>query len=683
MNRRNNERLIILLISIGCLGLSIESLMLGWEFWVPPLLMVGAVSLWGMHITGNPEYKIRQVSYLVYVMLMVFYHGVHGTSYYDVSIVIVLVMVALSLLNHIYILNLLFVEYWIVLGIQLYLAEKEKSVPFDTVNISRLLLHIAIVTMVYFICIRVVRDRIEMINEGEEKESRINAVDADMEDFLSNISHELRTPVNVVLGMSEMQIKKDLGKEAYSIKQAGNRLAYQIEDIQDYTECKRENMILEEDVYTCTSLINDVVVEYRMLENDKNLDLIVDLDPRVPLKMRGDSKKLHKIFRHLLENAVKFTRRGGIYVRVYAEETDYGVNLCIEVTDTGIGIDRKSIAMVSESMYQVNKKRNRNTGGIGLGLYIVYGFAHSMGGFVKIESTPKSGTTVRVTIPQKVIDNTPSFSISENYSGDIIFHSRSDKFKVPKVRDFIKAMATNLATGLKVSLYSAETVKEIEHIREKNEISVIFMGEQEYQDNTGYFEELSKNGVVIAVSSNLGFKPIPGSRVIVLPKPLYGYPVTRVINEGYEATGLDSIDQITHPNLRGIRALIVDDEPMNLIVAEGIFKDFEMHTDVAGSGKEAIEKYRKHDYDVIFMDHMMPEMDGVEAMKLIKAAAKERDKKAIVIALTANAVSGAREMFMREGFDGFIAKPMSIPEFEHVMLKVLAQNGTDRGGQAS
>ena len=83
------------------------------------------------------------------------------------------------------------------------------------------------------------------------------------------------------------------------------------------------------------------------------------------------------------------------------------------------------------------------------------------------------------------------------------------------------------------------------------------------------------------------------------------------------------------------------------------------------------------------MDHMMPEMDGVEAMKLIKTAAKERDKKAIVIALTANAVSGAREMFMREGFDGFIAKPMSIPEFEHVMLKVLAQNGTDRGGQAS
>jgi CheY-like chemotaxis protein len=168
-----------------------------------------------------------------------------------------------------------------------------------------------------------------------------------------------------------------------------------------------------------------------------------------------------------------------------------------------------------------------------------------------------------------------------------------------------------------------------------------------------------------------------------MPKPLYGYPVTRVINEGYDAQNLDSEDNIAHPDLTGLKVLVVDDEPMNLIVAEGIFRNFGMSTDLAGSGQEAIAKFRKNNYDVVFMDHMMPEMDGVEAMKLIKTAAKERDKKAIVIALTANAVSGAREMFMREGFDGFIAKPMSIPEFEHVMLKVLAQNGKGRGGQAS
>ena len=185
------------------------------------------------------------------------------------------------------------------------------------------------------------------------------------------------------------------------------------------------------------------------------------------------------------------------------------------------------------------------------------------------------------------------------------------------------------------------------------------------------------------VSADHGFKPVPGSSVIVLPKPLYGYPVIRVINEGYEVGGLDSIDQVSHPNLRGLRALIVDDEPMNLMAAQELFRDYEMYTDIAASGKEAVEKYKKNDYDIVFMDHMMPEMDGVEAMKLIRAAAKERGKEAVVVALTANAVSGARDMFMKEGFDGFIAKPMNISEFEHVMLRVLARNLTSTGGQAS
>ena len=614
---------------------------------------------------------------------MIFYHGVHKTSFFDVALVVSLALAVFTLFSKTYMLHLIFAEYWAIFAIQLNLAIRYNTIVFNALNVSTVLLHVISVILIYFICVRVVRDRIEMTLRVAEKESRINAVDADMEDFLSNISHELRTPVNVVLGMSEIQLKKNPGKEAFSIRQAGNRLAYQIEDIQDYTECKRDSIILEEDIYTCTSLLNDAVIEYRMLENDKKLELIVDIDPKVPLKMRGDSKKLQKIFRHLLENAVKFTRKGGIYVRVYAEDTDYGVNLCIEVKDTGIGIDNKSIAMVGEGMYQVNKKRNRSSGGIGIGLYVVYGFVHSMGGFVKIESAPKSGTTVRVTIPQKVVDNTPSLSLSGDFTGDIIFHSHADKYKVPKVRDFIMSMAANLSSGLKVPVYPAETIRDIEQLREKNDISVIFMGEKEYWDNSGYFEELSKKGLVIAVLADPGFKPVPGSSVIVLPKPLYGYLVTRVINEGYEVGGLDSIDQVSHPNLRGLRALIVDDEPMNLIAAQGLFRDYEMYTDIASSGKEAVEKYKKNDYDIVFMDHMMPEMDGVEAMKLIRAAAKERGKEAVVVALTANAVSGARDMFMKEGFDGFIAKPMNISEFEHVMLRVLARNSANTGGRAS
>ncbi|MCR5702081.1 MAG: HAMP domain-containing histidine kinase [Lachnospiraceae bacterium] len=295
-------------------------------------------------------------------------------------------MIAYSFFDRVYMMNLILIEYAVILVIQFLFVLNGDNFKFDSLNVSRIVLHIVIVLLIYFSCVKLIGDRLDIEEANKWKDERIDTNDTDMEDFLSNISHELRTPVNVVNGMSDLLIKRNAGDEAYSIKEAGIRLAYQIEDIQDYTECKRKKMLLEEENYISTSLINDVVAGFRRLDNNNELELVVDLDPSVPTKMRGDIKKLHKIFRHLLENAVKFTKRGGIYVKMYSENTDYGVNLCIEMTDTGIGMSKKAMDSVAEGMYQVNKKRNRSSGGIGLGLFIVYGFTHRVGGFVKIEN---------------------------------------------------------------------------------------------------------------------------------------------------------------------------------------------------------------------------------------------------------------------------------------------------------
>ncbi len=679
MRQASNERFVILIVSLAGLGLTAEGILMGWEFWVPPLIIIGIILLWAMHISDKLEYKFRKAAYLTFAMLAALFHGVHESSFFDIGIVIILAMIAVSLFNDVYMMHFLLAEYIILLIVQIVMAKQHNSVVFDGLSISRLILHIGIAFLVYCFCVKVIGDRKEIDQDEADKDARIESVDADMEDFLSNISHELRTPVNVVNGMSEMLIKRNAGEEAFSIKAAGIRLAYQIEDIQDYTECKRNKIILEEDDYMSTSLINDVVQGFGLLDNEKDLELIVDMDPNVPEKMRGDLKKLHKIFRHLLENAIKFTRKGGIYVKIYTENTDYGVNLCIEMSDTGIGMDKRAIASVAEGMYQVNKKRNRSSGGIGLGLFIVYGFAHSMGGFVKIESEKGSGTTVRVTIPQKVVDKKRCLALSRDFSGDIIFHVRSDKYKVPKVRDFYRAMATNLATGIHVPLYSAQTISEIERLKEKLDISVIFMGQEEYEENPQYFDDMSKNNVVVAVSAAPNFKPAPGSTVLVMPKPLYAYPVIKVVNEGYNAGDLSASGH-DRPVFKGVRALVVDDEPMNLVVATGLFTEYQMVIETAAGGRDAISKFRANDYDVIFMDHMMPEMDGVEAMKQIKIIAAEMGRKIIIIALTANAVSGAREMFMKEGFDGFIAKPINIADFERVMLRELPGSLTEKGG---
>ncbi len=680
MDHKSNNIYIISLASISCIALIFEGIALGWEFWVSPLIVIGTIALWVMHIIEKPGENIREVCYLLYAMMAVFFHGVHETSFVDIAIVTAFVMVAYSLMDHPYMMNLLLAEYFLLLVIQIWLGITRHSIVFDFLNISRACLHLFAVVSIFRGCLKSINGRRSFKDELDSRDAYIDASDRDIDDFLSNISHELRTPVNVVSGMADLLIKKNVGDEPEAIKDAGIRLSNQIEDIQDYTETRRDSMIMEEENYMSTSLINDVVTNFRMSAGNTGLELIVDISPDVPTMMYGDIKKLHKVFRHLMGNALKFTRQGGIYVKMYTERMDYGVNLCIEVTDTGIGMSRKALAAASHGLYQANKKRNRSSGGVGLGLSIVYGFVHRMNGFIKIESEPRKGTTVRVTIPQKVVNPAPCMMIRNDFEGDILFHVRSDKYRVAKVRDFYRSMATNLASDFRLPLYPAETIKDIEKLRKTLNVTFIFMGKEEYEENPEYFDEISKGDIVVAVSAEHGFAPNPGSRVLVMPKPLYAYPVIKILNEGLSASDIELGESYERPELEGIRALVVDDEPMNLVVATGLFKDYGMIIDTAESGKAAIAKFRDNHYDVIFMDHMMPEMDGVEAMHRIRLVAEETGRPVKVVALTANVVSGAREMFVREGFDGFVGKPISLPEFERVMSRVLSGAKSSEGG---
>ena len=679
MNQKTSENLITLIATLGSAALVAENILLGWEFWVPFVIPVGVIALWVINLTEKIDYNIRKIFYFGFAVLIVFYHGVHKSSFYDIGIVVILVMVCYSVLNTSYMMKILLLEFFALLFIHLINLPGGAQIVFDGLTVSRILLHVAIVLVVFYFNEKMIENRLEDEKENLLKEEIIKTNDASMEDFLSNISHELRTPVNVVNGMSDLMIKKGAGSEADSIKAAGVRLAYQIEDIQDYTECKRQTVFLEEDNYMTTSLINDVVTSFRTSEKAGDLELVVDLDPATPALMKGDVKKIHKIFRHLLENAMKFTRKGGILVRLFAEPMDYGVNLCIEMTDTGIGMDRRAISAVTEGMYQANKKRNRSSGGIGLGLFIVYGFAHRMGGFVRIESVKGEGTTVRVTVPQKVVSQKPCLALESSFDGAVLFHVKPEKYAVPKLREFYRIMASNLAKGIRVPLYPAETVYEVERLKEKLHANYVFMGQEEYEENRGYFDELSKEDIVLAVSGEPDLEFGKGSRAILMPKPLYAYPIIKILNEGQDAKNIEENENENKPVYKGVKALIVDDEPMNLVVATSLFREYEMTIDTAGSGKEAIRKFRDNDYDLIFMDHMMPEMDGVEAMKRIKSDALDMGRKIIVVALTANVVSGAREMFLQEGFDGFIAKPIDTKDFERVMQRVLSGSVAEKG----
>ncbi len=682
VNDSTKERLVLFIINMASFGCMAESFFGGWEFWVPPLLLLGIVVLWWLHLAQKTDPRVRADLYFTYAGLMTFYHGVHRDSFFDVAIICMLLVVTFAVLDRTLLLHLVVLEYAALTLIQIFILHRGSDVLHDPVSAMRLILHAGTFFCMYFLCRMAVASRIASNARVETWKQAVMENDHDMEDFLSNISHELRTPVNVVNGMTTLLQKESDREELSAIRGAGIRLSHHIEDIQDYTELKRGELILEEENYMCVSLINDVVTLFKGSDQVDKLELIVDLDPETPTMLRGDIKKLHKLFRHLLGNAMKFTKRGGIYIKVFAEPQEYGVNLTIEVSDTGIGMTRADMARVSGGMYQANKKRNRSTGGIGIGLPIVYGLVHKMGGFVNIKSVKGKGTTVRLSIPQEVVDHTPCLSVQESTSGEVVFYISPEKYKVPELREYSKAMAVNLARGLKRQLYSASDRRELERLRENLHIGFVFTGQEEYEADQALLDQLAGQGIRIIVYANGALRVAPANGVLVMPKPLYGFPVVRILNGETEFVGYAESGQ-EKPHFDGIRALIVDDEPMNLVVATGLFKDYRMIPDTAESGQEAIDKYSSGEYDVIFMDHMMPEMDGVEAMKRIRQAALSSGRSPVIIALTANALSGAREMFLREGFDGFIAKPIDTAEFERVMKRVLPEepevhNGPDQ-----
>ena len=210
---------------------------------------------------------------------------------------------------------------------------------------------------VYFNCRWIVRDRKRLLDQIDEAEASKKDAQNNMEDFLVNISHELRTPVNVINGITNLILKNDKNEDIISIREAGLRLSRQIEDIQDYTEIKHGSLVSENERYMITSLVNDVLSNFQFQDSAQPLELIIDLDPQVPSEMMGDIRKLHKTLRHLIDNAIKFTRTGGIYIRITVNQREYGVNLILEVTDTGIGMSRRVVSNVTKGFYQANKKR--------------------------------------------------------------------------------------------------------------------------------------------------------------------------------------------------------------------------------------------------------------------------------------------------------------------------------------
>lgn len=681
MEEREKQRVMHIIVlafnTIFLIGLTVKSAVMGWEIGVVILLLSGLCVSWGISLSEKILGSIRLWLYFILTMLALFFYGTHEESIYDLAPMMIFVIAMYSIAEQKMMITCCIATYYLTMFYD-FIFVLGGSAERSMLSASRIILHLVLVFMAGYLAKVMLKMHNKERKITDDRIKELEETNARTEDFMANVSHELRTPINAVTGITAVMLKNEEDaerkKDILSIQRAGNRLFGQIEDILDFTEIDTGKIIVSEDNYIVLSIINDIVVGDRLMDKTRGLELILDIDANIPSVLLGDGRKLKKILRHLIDNAIKFTKKGAVYVRMYALRKPYGVNLCIEVSDTGIGIDAENLEKITQKFFQSDGSRSRKAGGLGLGLSIVYGMVAAMEGFIQLESTQGSGTTVSVSIPQRIVEDSPCMAVENRENLCLACYLRPEKYEIPEVREYYDKMISHLICGLDVSIHRVFNLDELKELTARYQLSHLFIGTEEYAQSKSFFESLDES-VDVIVTADDSFVPPQGSRVHILRKPIYGLSVINILNsEKAENTAAFSKERMICPD---VKVLVVDDEPMNLMVAEGIFKDYQMKVRTALSGSEAIDLCKKEDFDLIFLDHMMPYMDGVDTLKRLRKIFADSGRVHTIIAFTANAVSGAREMFLREGFDEFVSKPIEYLEMERILRKVLPKSSIE------
>ncbi len=648
-----------------------ESILMGWELWALFLVAGGIATAWILHIRHNAPANVRIWVYSVLIMGCFFFYGIHTTSTFDLALVMSAIIMLNTMSGKKSLIILCEITYYITMAYEIIMMINAGE-TFDALVISRIILHLVMVYFVSRFAKTIIDKWNQVLNQSKDEVEQLTEATEHLNDFLANVSHELRTPVNAIIGLTTLCIDKSRNREVegdlIAVRDAGRKVAEQISDILDYSEIDRKRAVCNNEDYMLSSVLHDIVVDVKHYKS-KNVELIIDVDPSIPAVMNSDVSKIKKVLKALITNGLKYTQKGGVYVRITSITHEYGLNLCIEVTDTGKGMTEYELEKVYDSFYQADSSRTRQGGGLGLGLAIASGFVSLLGGFMTINSKPDVGTTVSVSIPQKIVDPTSCMSVAAPDTLCLGAFFQFEKYDHPAVRDYYNSMVLNIVKGLGVQMHRVNNAANLKLLYNTVHLTHLFIAGEEYSANADLIEELAKD-MVVAVVADEGMILPRNTRVRFLEKPFYCFPVVSVLN----STVTSKEERTKKLRCDGVRALVVDDESMNLVVAKSIFGRYGMKVTTVTSGLESIEICREQVFDIIFMDHMMSGMDGVEAMKRIRTDVSGLNGTIPIVALTANAMSSAKQMFLSEGFDGFVSKPVEIEELERVLKQVLPKS---------
>lgn len=674
--QRNIELIVLIICTLYAISFMALIMAHHWETWDLITVVVFFVLTWMFYLLRYKDYRFR--AYLTYgmfqlSMLLYLLHVERIEESFSSMVAATLIIVLYGLPK---LINITLIAYTFELMYHLFIS---KSLYFTgTLKDVRLAIQIATLYIVQFVVYSVIQRQGEVCQEKDTRIEELKDAERSRDDFLANVSHEIRTPINTICGMSDTilreHIPEQMREEVFSIQNAGQNLLSVVSDILDFSELQADHVELEEEEYCIASLANDVIHMSAAKKADKPIELVLEMDPTLPSVMVGDEQKIRRVIMNLVSNAIKFTEEGAVSICISYRKEDYGVNLTVTVKDSGIGMRKEHIEKIFTVFSQVDSKRNRQEGGIGLGLAISKAIINKMGGFMSVQSEFGKGSRLQFTIPQKVVDWEPTLPIRNPKELHVAVYIDMEQFERMEIRDAYANFIRHIVTQAGVSCSVCRNLLELKRKIERAYFTHVFISVKEYLEKPGYFDQLAKQISIVVVLDRFEEEKVVNPGFLRIYKPLSTISVIRTLNG---ETTVEGINQNTSHRERfeapEARILAVDDNRMNLKVLENLLKPYKIQLIMAESGAKALECLEKRDFDLVFMDHMMPEMDGIEALRRIRSMPGKYYKMLPVVALTANAVSGMREMFLSEGFSGFLAKPIELSALERILRRFIPE----------